>query len=115
MSVIRRYTYTAGSTVLGGQDIVNLDYFKIYFSATMLIDLVSGEMEVIPEFTMDNLATGDPSTFRWIPYVPKEGSLTLPVTATKPIVFEYPVSAVRLNILSITGEVRMSVCQGLGT
>lgn len=115
MAVVHRYTYTVGTTVLGGQDVINLDYFKIYVRCPMQIDLVSGSMEVVPEYTFDDIG-GDPSTFRWFPYDKswtQHG--TVPITDTSFAILDFPVTAVRLNIKSITGEIRLSFIQGLGT
>lgn len=109
-SPVRR-VYKAASVVLGGQTFVNLDYWKIPFNATVLVDLVSGTANYGVEFTCDDVSgTVDPNTLRWIP------DLTLPAGQTKTgvSVYNFPVTAVRLNIQSMTGEVRLTVIQGIG-
>ena len=42
MSAIRQYVYKAGSAVLGGQDVINLDCSKLIFQTTVIVDIVSG-------------------------------------------------------------------------
>jgi len=101
----RRYTYKLGC-VLGGQDILNMDAFsREYFHASLHVDLVSGSMSVQPEYSMSDMG-GDASTFRWFPY----GSL---LTATTLLLIDKPITGLRLNIGSLTGEVRMTVLQGV--
>lgn len=114
MPVVRRYTYRVNSTVLGGQLPISLDYLKIPFQASVLVDLVSGAINYAVEFTTDDLVNilgnSDPAQFRW---------LTLPnlpagQTATAQVTIGFPVTGVRLNIGAMTGEARLSVIQGLG-
>jgi hypothetical protein len=108
MDSARRFTYKAGSTVLGGQEIINLDPFaRQIFNASFHVDLVSGTMSVRPEYTMDDV-TGDPAALRWHPL------LTDALTKTTLFGILDAVTAVRLNIDSITGEIRLSVIQGVG-
>jgi hypothetical protein len=103
----RRYTYKAGTAVLGGQELINLDPFaRQIFNASFHVDLVSGEMSVQPEYTMDD-AAGDPAVIRWFPW----GS---PLTDTSLLNIDKAVTAVRLNVASFTGEIRLTVLQGVG-
>jgi hypothetical protein len=110
MAAIQRYTYSASEVVVGGQDVVNLDYIKIPFQASVLVDLVSGSVDYAIEFTTDDIS-GDPATFRWNT-VP---NLAAGQTTTQVYKLDFPVTAIRLNIQSMTGEARISVIQGLGT
>jgi hypothetical protein len=110
MSAIQRYAYKLG-TVPGGQNICNLNYLQVPFNTSILVDIVSGSAEFSIEFTHDDVG-GDPTTFRWV-LVP---GLAAGQTATTTYsLANFPVTAVRLNIASITGEVRLSVIQGTGT
>ena len=101
----RRYTYKLGC-VLGGQDVLNMDAFsREYFQASLHLDLVSGSMVVQPEYSMSDMG-GDTASFRWFPW-------GQPVTATSLILIDQPITALRLNIGLLTGEVRMTVLQGV--
>lgn len=107
MDSVRRYTYVLGETALGGQDTINLDPFaRQIFHATFHVDLVSGSMLVQPEYTMGDVS-GDPALLRWHPY----GS---PLTDTTLLDINIAVTAVRLRIDSMTGEIRLSVAQSVG-
>jgi hypothetical protein len=110
MSAIQRYTYKAGAVVLGGQQVCNLDYIRSPFLASILVDLVSGTISYSIEFTTDDI-NGDPSTFRWN-VVP---NLSVGQTTTQVYKLDFNVTAVRLNLQSLTGEARFTVIQGLGT
>jgi hypothetical protein len=102
----RRYTYKVGTTVLGGQHILNMDAFsREYFQASLHVDLVSGSMVVQPEYSMSDMI-GDASSLRWFPY----GE---PMTVTTLLLVDKPVTGLRLNITEITGEVRLTVLQGV--
>lgn len=106
-----RRTYKAATTVLGGQSFVNLDFWKIPFQATVLADLVSGSVNYSIEFTCDDVfGTVDPTTLRWITAT----GLQAGQTGTVQYTLNYPVTAVRLNIQSMTGELRLTVIQGIG-
>ena len=111
MSIIQRYVYNAGSTVLGGQNVINLDYIHLPFQVSVLVDIVSGTANYGIEFTMDDIS-GNPSTFRWI-----ADTVNLPngQTATGLFVLDAPVTAIRLNLQSFTGEVRITAIQPVGT
>jgi|WetSurMetagenome_2_1015567.scaffolds.fasta_scaffold38855_3 hypothetical protein len=111
MAVIQRYVYTAGTTVLGGQDVVNLDYIKLPFQVSVVVDIVSGVANYGIEFTIDDVS-GDPATFRWI-----ADTVSLPngQTASGIFLVNSPVTALRLNLQSFTGEVRFTVIQPIGT
>jgi len=111
MSIIQRYVYKAGSTVLGGQNVINLDYIHLPFQVSVLVDIVSGSANYGIEFTMDDIG-GDPSTFRWISDV---SNLPNGQSATGIFLLDAPVTAIRLNIQSFTGEVRITVIQPVGT
>lgn len=101
----RRYTYKANSVVLGGQDILNVDAFsREFFNASFHVDLVSGSMSVQAEYSMDDM-TGDPNTFRWHPF----GDV---MTQTTLLEVYNLVTGLRLNISSITGEIRLTLLQG---
>lgn len=106
-----RQDFLLATTVLGGQQPVNLDFYKIPFQASVLVDLVSGSVNYAIEFTTDDLATNTLDLLRWntVPNLPAGQ------TTTQQYTVNFPVTAVRLNIQSLTGEVRMSVIQGIGT
>ncbi len=114
MPVVRRQTFKIATVVLGGQYPLSLDYLKIPFQASVLVDLVSGTATYDVEFTTDDLVNmsgiSDPMNFRWIPLP------TMPPgqTETKQATIDFPVTGVRLNIQSMTGELRFSVIQGIG-
>jgi hypothetical protein len=110
MAIIQRYTYKAANTVLGGQDVISLDYFKLPFQASVLVDVVSGLISYGIEFTADDLM-GPPGSFRWItdPALPNGQS------ASGLFVINAPVTALRLNIQTFTGEVRITVIQPIGS
>jgi hypothetical protein len=110
MSAIHRVKYKNESCIRGGQEVFNIDNFKSYPRITMLVDLVSGEMECFPEFTLDDL-TGAPGDIRWIPY---GDALPLTKTTTPPVIFDFHLTGIRLNITKITGEIRLSISEGLG-
>jgi len=109
--MIVRRTYKAATIVLGGQQLVNLDYLKIPFQVGVLLDLVSGTINYSVEFTTDSLdGPFDPTTMRWITTqeFPQGSSGTIQATLNEPM------TALRLNIQSMTGEARLSVIQGIG-
>jgi hypothetical protein len=107
MDNVRRYTYKVGSAVLGGQELINLAPFaRQIFHATHHVDLVSGTMSAQLEYTMDD-AAGDPALIRWHAF----GDVLTDTTLTD---VDIAVTATRLRIDSITGEIRLSVVQGVG-
>lgn len=114
MPVVRRQKFTSNDTVLGGQTLISMDYLKIPFQASALVDLVDGTVNYSIEFTTDDvvnmLGDSNPADFRWLPLpgIPAGQTGTLQAT------IGFPVTGVRLNIQSITGEVRFSVIQGIG-
>ena len=111
MSAIQRYTYKIGSIqALGGQDVVNLNHLQSSFQASILVDIVSGAARYSVEFTTDDLTATSPASLRWNPLP----SLAPGQTTTQQYTLNFPVTAVRLNLASLTGEVRLSVSQGLG-
>lgn len=108
MDRVRRYTYKAESTVLGGQDVINLDPFKLVFNVTVLVDIVDGDVNYSIEFTHADMTT-DPATWRWL----TDASLPKNQSATGVFAITTPVTAIRLNLGALTGEVRFSVIQGI--
>jgi hypothetical protein len=110
MSVIQRYTYLAGKSTLGGLDVINLNYIQTPFQASVMVDIVSGTANYAIEFTHDDLMKDPP--YRWL-----TDTVRLPAGQTLSGIFliDSPVTAVRLNLQSFTGEVRFSVIQGMGT
>ena len=111
-NVVKRYTYKVGNPnlVLGGQDIVNLNELQAPFQASILVDIVSNAARFSIEFTTDDVTGNNPAAFRWNPVT----GVAPGQTSTLQYTLNYPVTAVRLNLASITGEVRLSVIQGLG-
>lgn len=113
MPNVRRQTHKLNTVVLGGQQPIGLNHLRSPFVTSVVIDIVSGTANYTVEFTTDDvtnlLGNSDPSDFRW---------LTLPnlaarQTETRQVTIEYPVTGIRLNIHSMTGEVRMSAIQGI--
>ena len=111
MAGIRRYVYKAGTTVLGGQDIINLDYSKVLFEVSAVVDIVSGSTVWGIEFTVDDIQRTDfdPTTARWL----VDASLPLGQTTSGIYKFSTAITAIRLNLTALTGEVRFTVIQGL--
>jgi hypothetical protein len=108
---INRQTYKLPTVVFGGQSPVNLDYYKIPFQTSVLIDLVSGTANFGVEYTTDNIeGVYDPSGTRWLP----SAGIPYGTAATTQYTFNFPVTGVRLNIQSMTGELRMATIQGIG-
>ena len=111
MAAIQRYTYKlANIPALGGQDVVNLNHLQAPFNTSILVDVVSGAVSYSIEFTTDDLTAKTPAQLRWVPVT----GVTPGQTNTLQYTLNYPVTAVRLNIASLTGEVRLSVIQGVG-
>lgn len=108
MSVVRRYAYKAGSVTPGGQDVINLDYLQVPFQASILVDVVSGAATYAVEFTTDDL-TGEPAAFRWW----SDPAFPAGQTTTQNFSINSAVTGVRLNLSTLTGEVRISVIQGM--
>lgn len=107
MAGVRRYKYNVGTTVLGGQDIINLDPFKLVFNVSVLVDIVSGEANYAVEFTCDDIE-GNAENVRWL----MDDSLPQNQTSTSIFAITTPVTAIRLNLGALSGEVRLSVIQG---
>lgn len=99
------YTYKLG-TPAGGQDIVYLNHLQNPFTVSALIDIVSGSAEYGLEFTLDDPKT-DPASYRWfyLSEVPQGQK------ASKLFEVKAPVTAIRLNLNSNLGEVRLTVIQ----
>ncbi len=120
MAQPRRYTYnsTSGKFVLGGQDVLNLDWNVTPFSASIVVDLVQGGSIIYAvEYTTDSLETGNPTTWRWLPTAGFPYNTTNTIPAGSPPSpqqwsLTFPVTAIRLNIQSLTGTVNFSVIQG---
>jgi len=105
----RRYVYKVESVVPGPQDILNMDTFtREFFQASVMVDLVSGAMSAQLEYTVDDMdeMTVDTTTFRWFPW----GDV---ITNTTLLEINTPISGLRLNIGVITGEIRLTVLQGI--
>lgn len=107
MAGVRRYTYKAESTVLGGQDVINLDPFKLVFNVAVLVDVVSGAVNYSIEFTHDDVS--EYNDVRWL----TDPAFPTSETATGVFAITTPVTAIRLNLGALTGEVRFSVIQGI--
>lgn len=110
MSAIQRYVYNPGNVVVGGQNIVNLNYLANPFHATILVNVVRGEAVYGVDFTHDDL-DGDPSSLHWIN---DTDVIANGQTKTKLFRINASVTGLRLNLQLITGEVRFSVIQGVG-
>jgi hypothetical protein len=108
MSAVKRYTYKVGETSLGGQQVINMDYLQLPFQASILVDIVDGDANYAVEFTADDL-TGDPAMFRWW----TDSAFPEGQTATANFTLNSAVTGIRLNLSSITGEVKLSVIQGI--
>lgn len=106
MSTVRRYTYIAETTVLGGQEIINLDPSKLIFEVSVLVDIVSGDANYSVELSMDDVES--PETMRWF----SDSTLPQGQSATGLFKLTTAVTAIRLNLNALTGEVRFSVIQG---
>lgn len=116
MPVARRQVYRAATVVLGGQNLIALDYMTHTFAVSALVDIVSGTASYTVEYTMDDVTgitsptgTADLAAIRWheLPDFPS------PQTATKLGTIAFPCTGIRLNIGSMTGEIRFSVVQGI--
>jgi hypothetical protein len=111
MSAIQRYTYKVGTIqTLGGQQVANLNHLQAPFNASVVVDIVSGVANYSVEFTTDDLTATVPANLRWLPLP----NLAPGQTTTQQYTLSFPVTAVRLNLASLTGEVRLAVSQGLG-
>lgn len=102
--MIVRQIFQLGVTTLGPQQPVTMDVQRVPFQASVNIDLVSGESTYAVEFTTDDLS-GDPAVIRW--------HLCPEATSTN-FVLNRAVTGLRLNIQSLTGELRLAVIQGTG-
>lgn len=114
MSAIRQYVYKAGSAVLGGQDVINLDCSKLIFQTTVIVDIVSGSASWGLQFTGDDiLYTGltplNIGSVRWL----TDASFPQGQTTSGIFRLDTAVSAIRLNLTALTGELRLTVIQGL--
>ena len=114
-----RYVYnsTQPKFVLGGQDVLAMDWPLVPFLSSILVDLVSGSITYAVEFTNDDIVTGNPLTWRWMPLP----GFPYGTTATQALgnppnpnqwTLNFPVTALRLNIQALSGTVNFSVIQG---
>ena len=115
MPTVKHQNFDSASTVLGGQEPVCLDYATTSFLVTAVAEVVSGDASYSIEYTMDDIAgtpaDSDPAAFHWLPLPDlPEGQ-----TETKLVKIDYPVAGIRINIQSVTGELRFSVLQGYRT
>lgn len=115
MSNIRRQIFEVSDVILGGQYPIFMDYRRESFGVGIFIDIVSGTANYSVEFTTDDVSgitynndSADPSTFRWHEIT----EFASPQTTSKYALFNVPVAAIRLNLTSLTGEVRMTAIQG---
>jgi len=106
---IHRFVYGPGSNP-GPQPYQNLNHLQNPFQVTAIVDTVSGDSQYGIEITGDD--TGDfPGNMRWFP-LPS----ALPgQTNSGAYSITTPVTAIRLNLTSITGEVRFTVIQSPGS
>jgi hypothetical protein len=106
--MIIRSKYTSGNpTDWGGQSPIALDYMQVPFVASVHANVINGsEVTYGIEYTVDDIY-GDPLDLAWhpIPGIPQWNSETALLLLTTPIL------AIRLNIQSITGELRFTVIQ----
>lgn len=102
-----RQVFEAATTTLGGQAAVVLDDAKIPFLVSAHIDIVSGAADWEVEFTTDDL-TGPKAPVladqRWFAMNGGQANMLLGLNI--------PITGVRLNLKSLTGEVRFTVIQG---
>lgn len=109
--MIKRQTFKVENVVLGGQTLVSMDHMKIPFQASLNIDIVSGTANYAVEYTTDDIyGTVDPATFRWLP-LPDFPSGSTSSTIKN---LNTAVTAIRMNLQSLTGEMRFTVIQGVG-
>jgi hypothetical protein len=102
-----RQVFEAATTTLGGQAAIVLDDAKVPFLVSAHIDIVSGSAEFDVEYSTDDLAGPNapfPPDVRWASI---GGG-----AATALVGLNVPISAVRLNLKTLTGEVRFTVIQG---
>ena len=112
-----RYSYNPVTTVLGGQQVINMDWNVVPFQASLLVDLVSGSITFGVEYTTDDINKGSPLTWRWLPTagLPYGTTVNVAPGATpqpQQWTLTFPVTAVRINIQALTGPVNFSVIQG---
>jgi hypothetical protein len=107
-TVIIRQKFDLSTVILGGQAAIAMDWQKSTPSISVLADVVSGTATYALEFTMDDLAETDIGDIRW------HNSSEMPsaTAGTRFANITYPVTGLRMNIQSITGEMRVTVIQG---
>ena len=109
MSAIQRYVYSNGKTPLGGQNVINLNYLALPFQVSALVNIVSGAANYAIEYTHDDIS-GDPAYFYWV-----TDSKLSNQSASGLFLLDAAVTGLRLNLATLTGMVRFSVIQGVGT
>jgi|WetSurMetagenome_2_1015567.scaffolds.fasta_scaffold688160_2 hypothetical protein len=111
MSAIQPYIYLSGKTPLGPQQVVNLNYLALPFQVGLMVNVVSGSTTYNIDFTHADLS-GDPAGFHWVNDV-----IGIPngQSASRLFLINFPVTGLRINFQLLTGEVRLSAIQGLGT
>ena len=98
-----------------------MDWNVVPFQASILVDLLSGQITYAVEYTTDDLDKGNPTTWRWLPTAGFPYGTTAnaadPTAAPNPLqwTLNFPVTAIRLNIQNLTGTVNFSVIQGHDT
>jgi len=109
-SAAHYYDFKLG-TQPGGQELINLNEIQNPFTVSAFVDIVSGSASYGIEFTMDD-TTGDPTAFRWTyhPAAPA-GQISSAIFSLSNL----PVTGIRLNFGSITGEVKFTVIQSPGS
>jgi hypothetical protein len=93
--------FKAGLTT-GGQQPVNVDWLKFPFQVTLDADLVNGLTEYTVEYTTDLMSDSEQ---RWKSLSPTLNTGTL-------LTINTAVTGLRLNIASLSGELRATWLQG---
>jgi hypothetical protein len=107
--IVRQKFTMGGSLVLGGQAPIAMDFVKNPFNASVTVDIVSGAASYTVEFTTDDMSIADPTAYRWLPCP----EFTANNAASASANIGRAVTGLRLNIGSMTGEVRFAVIQGV--
>ena len=118
MAQPRRYVYKASTLVAGAQDVINLDWNIVPDRTSIVVDLVVGETTFSVEYTLDDINKGTPDSWRWLPTAGFPYGTTVDVSVGAPPApmqwtLPFPVTAVRLNILTLVGgPLNFTVIQG---
>ena len=122
MSSIRRYSYPLG-TPIGYQDIINLNHWQSPFEVTVNVKLISGSASYFLEVSTDEIGistTSDDMIWETIDPVntnssdPNTINITDIQTDSARYAITTPYTACRLNIIGLSGEIRMVVIQDPG-